>query len=412
MIYSPLNAWIGEKTGLGEGMTPGELREWQFMRLRETLRLVKRCSKQYAETLKGIEPEAIRGPADLRRLPFTTEADLRGGGTRFVCVPQSEVARIMTLDTSGTRGEPKRVYFSEADQEACVDFFATGMLAMVEPGDRVQTFLGPLTPGNTVDLLRRGLERVGISTLVCAGAEDPAGPAAVECLVGLPVRLFRMAKLAPGLRPKSALLCADYVPQAIREAIRETWRCAVFTHYGSTESGLGGGVECGGHSGLHLRDADLLFEIVDPASGLPVPDNTPGEVVFSTLNRSAMPLIRYRTGDLARMLDAPCACGSPLRRLDAVAGRSAGRIALKSGGELSIGRLDEAFFSQPEALDYAAELEADGGLRIAAEVLGTVEPGHLARRIGAALDLDLPVSVTIAHTPLPALFAKRSIKTA
>ena len=80
-------------------------------------------------------------------------------------------------------------------------------------------------------------------------------------------------------------------------------------------------MECRARNGYHLREADLFFEVVDPVSGSPVPDGTPGEVVFTTLTRRAMPLIRYRTGDVAAMLPGPCACGSPLRRLSRIAGR-------------------------------------------------------------------------------------------
>ncbi len=97
--------------------------------------------------------------------------------------------------------------------------------------------------------------------------------------------------------------------------------CEVFAHSGLTETGFGGGVECGAHQGYHLREADLFVEIVDPGTGRPLPDGEPGEIVVSTLCRLAMPLIRYRTGDLGHLLPGPCVCGSPFRRLGAVAGR-------------------------------------------------------------------------------------------
>lgn len=74
-------------------------------------------------------------------------------------------------------------------------------------------------------------------------------------------------------------------------------------------------------SGYHLRELDLFLEILDPVTGLPVPDGETGEIVLTTLHREAMPLIRYRTGDAAAWLPGPCPCGSPLRRLAPLRGR-------------------------------------------------------------------------------------------
>jgi phenylacetate-CoA ligase len=80
-------------------------------------------------------------------------------------------------------------------------------------------------------------------------------------------------------------------------------------------------VECAARQGYHWREADLYFEIVDPVTGQPLPDGEAGEIVFTTLTRQGMPLIRYRTGDISRFLPGPCACGAVLRRLATIQGR-------------------------------------------------------------------------------------------
>ena len=98
---------------------------------------------------------------------------------------------------------------------------------------------------------------------------------------------------AAGLRLKSVLLTTDYVPEAIVEFVERLWRCTVYNHYGMTEMGLGGGVECQARRGYHLREADLYFEIVNPQTEMPVVEGETGEVVFTTLTRRGMPLIRY-----------------------------------------------------------------------------------------------------------------------
>ena len=95
-----------------------------------------------------------------------------------------------------------------------------------------------------------------------------------------------------------------------------------------TEMGYGGGVECDVHDGYHLREADLFVEIVDPVTRQPLPDGVYGEVVFTTLTRRAMPLIRYRTGDMARFLTDALPLWHVLRRLSRIQGRLANTVSL------------------------------------------------------------------------------------
>ncbi|MFO7497620.1 MAG: hypothetical protein R6X05_18515 [Desulfobacterales bacterium] len=134
-----------------------------------------------------------------------------------------------------------------------------------------------------------------------------------------------------------------------------------------TEMGYGGGVACEARDGCHLREADIFVEVVDPETGLGVPDGVAGEVVFTTLAISAMPLIRYRTDDLARFLPEPCPCGSRLRRLGKIAGRRANGAAIARSIRLRMAALDEALFTLPGVIDFQAELlpgEGPPGLRL------------------------------------------------
>jgi phenylacetate-coenzyme A ligase PaaK-like adenylate-forming protein len=123
-----------------------------------------------------------------------------------------------------------------------------------------------------------------------------------------------------------------------------------------TEMGLGGGVQCSVHEGYHFREADFFFEIIDPDTAQPVPEGRAGEVVFTTLTRKAMPLIRYRTGDLARFIPEPCPCGTVLKRIDRIRGRVKGTVALGEDHQLDVSDLDEAVFKVPGLLDYEAEI--------------------------------------------------------
>jgi phenylacetate-coenzyme A ligase PaaK-like adenylate-forming protein len=110
------------------------------------------------------------------------------------------------------------------------------------------------------------------------------------------------------------------------------------------------------HTGYHMRESDLLIEVIDPVSGKPVADEESGEVVFTTLTRRGMPLIRYRTGDLSRIQPGTCACGSPLLRLERLHGRIGRAIQLNEANQLTMGMLDECLFQMDDIADFKATL--------------------------------------------------------
>ncbi|MBN2124505.1 MAG: AMP-binding protein [Deltaproteobacteria bacterium] len=290
----------------------------------------------------------------------------------MMCVSRSEVARVVTIQTSGATDAPKRLYFTDLDLELTVDFFHHGMTTLALPGARVLILMPGRTPGSIGDLLKKALVRMNAVGQVHGPINDPGRAVddlldmRADCLVGLPIQVLGLVRHPRGRDiPKglirSVLLSADYVPDAVVDELEERWESPVFEHYGMTEMGLGGGVQCEVREGYHLREADLLFEIIDPETGNPVPDGEPGEVVFTTLTRQGMPLIRYRTGDLARFLPGPCPCGSSLRRLEKVRGRIAGRVPLEAGGSLSLPEMDEVLFRVPGILNYRAELTREKG---------------------------------------------------
>jgi phenylacetate-coenzyme A ligase PaaK-like adenylate-forming protein len=182
-----------------------------------------------------------------------------------------------------------------------------------------------------------------------------------NCLVGVPVQVLAMARYWEKLggnkwAPSCALLSTDHIPTAIVRELKRIWNCEIYEHYGMTEMGLGGGLECSVHQGYHMREADLYFEIIDPVTAQPLPDGEYGEVVFTTLTRQGMPLIRYRTGDISRFFVNQCPCGSILRRLERVRTRKEGTICLGEGRTFTIADLDEVLFTLPEVTNFTAEV--------------------------------------------------------
>ncbi len=351
-------------------MSRAAIEEWQLGQLRRQLGYCQSHSSFYRQTLQQIRPEQLLTRADLPRLPFISEADLRARGPEMLCVSQDAVARIITVQSSGTTGAPKRLFFTEEDLDHTLDFFHLGMQHMVDPGQRVAILLPGATPDSTGHLLARALERFQVTSHLIGLVTHPDEAARAlaklksDVLVGFPVQILAIARMAEFLRIplgkiRSVLLCSDYIPQSLAKELVSLWGCEIFTHYGTTETGLGGGVDCGAHCGCHLREADLLFEIIDPQTTEPLADGQWGEIVFTTLTRQGMPLIRYRSGDLGRLLPGTCPCGSTVRRLDQVRGRINQRCTLGNGHQLSLNELDEALFPLPGLLDYSACLQHD-----------------------------------------------------
>ena len=389
---TPLEPWIAAKIGCaGQPFSAATLAAYQLARLRDTLRLAQSRSAFYGQRLWAAAGE-IAALDDLARLPLTTPQDLRDNPLAFLCVSQDEIARVVTLDTSGTTGRPKRLYFTADDQELTLDFFRVGMSTFTAPGDRVLILLPVARPGSVGDLLAIALGRLGAHPIKHGLVRDVGETLEVmrrervDCLVGVPTQVLALAAYGVWLKLKSVLLTTDHVPNAILRTVEAAWACKVYNHYGMTEMGLGGGVECAARRGYHLREADLLFEIVNRDTGAPVTDGAPGEVVFTTLTRCGMPLIRYRTGDISRFLPDSCPCGTTLKTLQRVTHRAGGVISI---GErhITMADLDEVLFAVPGVLNFSAMVARAARDTLVLEV-SSVE-GHgsaVASRVDAALE--------------------------
>ncbi|HVP77946.1 MAG TPA: AMP-binding protein [Thermodesulfobacteriota bacterium] len=375
---TPLEAWIREKARINTGLTGRffieALQDYQLRRLNEIIDYARHNTQFYRAHLASVPAAPLSALSDIIRIPFTNPSDLSHNPSTFLAVRQDDIARIVTLRTSGSTGEAKRLFFTEGDLELTVDFFHHGMSTLVRPGQRVVVLLPGEKPDSVGDLLARGLRRMDVHALVYGPVTDPLHAAeavasfGAHCLVGIPTQVLAVARSCTGTQigkgsVESVLLSTDYVPRAIAKTLEEVWGCRVFSHYGMTEMGLGGGVECEALDGYHLREGDLYFEVVDPETGETCSDGAVGEVVFTTLTRRGMPLIRYRTGDIARMIAQPCPCGSILKRMDYVRGRWNGLIRLDTDCALTISEMDEVLFRLPDLLDYRATVSKGNGGR-------------------------------------------------
>ncbi|MDR3355137.1 MAG: hypothetical protein LBO21_08870, partial [Synergistaceae bacterium] len=241
---TPLDAWASAKTAAVS------IDEWQLEKLRETIEWARNNSPFYRRRLNGI---VIDNLSDISRLPFTDSGDITREGARLLCVPQNEISRVVTLFTSGSASEPKRVFFTSEDIELTADFFAGGLPTVAQPGTTMLVMLPCLRPDGVGDLICRGLRRFD-ATPVPYGLMENLEHAArtlietgAESIVGMPAQLLALIRYARAkgmpLKLTSALLSADYIPET---AVNELNSVGIETykHYGMTEMGLGGAIDC------------------------------------------------------------------------------------------------------------------------------------------------------------------------
>jgi phenylacetate-CoA ligase len=397
MSFPTLDAWVAERAGLPSPLTRGDLDAWQLDRLRECADYARAHSPFYRTRRHWTE---IRTLEDLARLPFTTQADLIRHDPPLLALSQSEIARAVTLYTSGTGGQPKRLHFTAQDVEATVDFFHHGMATLVYPGERVAVAFPAGPPGGICDGLTIALERLGAIPMLAPIVSGPVTMAAwlrrekPDVAAGPPVPVLAALRVALSdggapLRIRAMLLSSDYVAKSLADAIAASCGAEIFQHWGMTETGFGGAVDCAFHAGCHLRENELFIEVVDPGTGRRVPPGALGEAAVTTLRRRGMPLIRYRTGDLLRLVEEPCRCGSVLRRLASFAGRTGAGAALPGGEVLTMPLLDEALFAVEGVTDFTAKLEKG-------------EPAMLKLSIGTPVSMCLPAVLDAVYASLEA----------
>lgn len=432
---TPLESWIARRLSIPpHALTREVLVQYQLQAIQKTVGWARQHSSFYAQHFAGLADDLPSSLNEFAHLPFTRPEDLAQCAPGFLCVSQDEISRVVTMQTSGTSGSPKRIFFTDADQELALDFFANGIAAMAAPGDRMLIALPGEREGSVGYQLAKGIARAGVIPISHGLSTNLAETLAhmerekATCIIGLPVQmlaLFSNNSACAGSvfrRLHSIVLCSDHMPESLARRLRQRTGCEIFEHYGMTEMGLGGGVDCAAHMGYHLREADLYFEIVDFESGEPLPDGETGEIVFTTFHRTGMPLIRYRTGDLSRFLPGPCACGTILKCLERVRNRIDSFVSLGRWGSISIGLLDEALFGLPGLLDFTATIAQSTPIRLEISVYA---PGIGSAQIDAAVcgalrtlpvichactSGEVELRVISAREAFPATGAKRKIK--
>lgn len=351
MKISALDGWVRRTEGL-PSLSRAEVEALQLRRLNALLKRERARGGFYANV-----PESLPELAALADLPLTTQEDLTARGGEMVLVSQAEIQRVHTFSTSGTTGPPKRLFYTREDCGTTVSFFAAGLSELVFPGGRTLICMPFSGPDGLGELIAAAADSLGAEPLR-AGVSLTYGELGKllehhrpDTYVGMPAPLLALLKLHGPGSLRRALVSGDACVPAVMRAIEVRLGTRLFPHYGSRETALGGAVTCSAHEGMHLRENQIIAEIVDE-KGRPLPRGEAGELVITTVGMGAMPLIRYRTGDYTRILPEPCPCGSCLSRL--------GPVTRRSPAAARMAALDQALLPLDGLVDYLVREGADG----------------------------------------------------
>lgn len=318
-----------------ECMSRDEMSNLQSKRLIKTVNRVYHNVEFYRKKMQqiGIEPGDIKGIEDLTKLPFTTKNDLRDNYPfGLFAVPQSEIVRIHA--SSGTTGKATVVGYTRRDLEIWSECVSRALsMAGITRDDIVQVaygyglFTGGLGAHGGAENL--GAMVVPMSTGNTKKLTDMMVDFGVTAIACTPSYLLHIAETLEetgqihDIKLKAAVCGAEPWTENMRKQMEERLQIKAYDIYGLSEvMGPGVACDCRYHSGLHVYEDHFLPEIIQPETLDPVASGETGELVFSTITKEGLPLLRYRTRDLTSIDYGQCECGRTLARISRFKGRS------------------------------------------------------------------------------------------
>ncbi len=359
-----------------ECMPRKELEALQLKRLKKVVKTAWEKVPYYRKKMEaaGVEPKHIRSLADLAKLPFTTKDDLRGCFPyRAFAVPMEDVVRVHA--SSGTTGQATVVGYTKRDMAVWSELMA-----------RLQTAAG-MTKHDIVQIAfgygfftgglghHYGVETVGAAVLpVSSGKSERQiqimrdyGSTALICTPSYGMYLAELIEkmgVRKDLQLRLGLFGGEAWTDAMRQALQKGLGVFATDNYGLSEvMGPGVSCECVEQNGLHIAEDHFLPEWIDSESGAPVADGTAGgELVFTTLTKEAIPVVRYRTRDLCSILPGECPCGRTGRRMSKVSARSDDMLIIR-GVNVYPQQIEQALLSiEGVAPHYQIVVSREGAL--------------------------------------------------
>ncbi|MBN9461735.1 MAG: phenylacetate--CoA ligase [Burkholderiales bacterium] len=393
-----------------------QLAELQLSRLRATVKNAYDNVPLHRSRLDaaGMRPEDIRTLDDVQRLPFTLKTDLRDHYPfGMFARPVSELSRLHA--SSGTTGKPTVVGYTQGDLDNWADLVARSLTsAGGRRGDVVHNAYGyGLFTGGLG--AHYGAERMGGVIVPMSGGSTERQVALImdfgaRILCSTPSYALAIAEvaeqqgvnLAKDSRLEIGMFGAEPWSDAMRVEIEARLGLRAVDIYGLSEiMGPGVACECSERNGLHGWEDHFLFEVIDPDTGRQVPEGQPGELVITTLTKTALPMLRYRTRDITRVSTTPCACGRTHVRILRVTGRNDDMLIIR-GVNIYPSQVESVLVGLPDvAPHYQLIVERQGRLdhvTVEAEVQPGVDPAAydgIARRIAHQIKTMLGISTDV-----------------
>ena len=319
-----------------ECMGRDEMRKLQDRRLIDLVAKVYNHVPFYKRKMDelGVKPTDIKGIEDISKLPFTYKQDLRDNYPfGLFAVPMKDIVRVH--GSSGTTGKPTTVGYTRNDIENWKEVTARCFsMAGITSKDIVQVSYGyGLFTGGLG--AHYGAENVGCSVIPMSGGNTRRqlqlmcdfGSTVLACTPSYALHMVDAMKdfgySIDDMKLRVGVFGAEPWTEAMRHELEKKLHIHAHDIYGLSEiMGPGVSMDCEYHDGLHIHEDHFFPEIVDPETKEPLPDGTEGELVFTTLTKEGIPLLRYNTRDLSTLNHEPCACGRTLVRMRKITGRS------------------------------------------------------------------------------------------
>jgi phenylacetate-CoA ligase len=401
-----------------ESMTREQLEELQLERLQKLLKTVYHNVGLYRDKFDaaGFDPESIVTLDDLRRVPFTVKDDMRSAYPYgMFAAPLRDIVRVHS--SSGTTGQITVVGYTKGDIDRWSDLMArTFASAGASADDVIQVTYGyGLFTGGLG--AHYGSERLGALTIPVSGGNTKRqvqilkdfGVTVLACTPSYAILIGETA-LEMGIDPKSlplriGVFGAEPWSENMRLQIEDLLGITAIDIYGLSEvMGPGVAAECVHQDGLHVFEDHFLIEILNPETLEPVADGEYGEVVFTTLTKEGIPVIRYRTRDISRIVPGACTCGRTFRRMERITGRTDDMLIIR-GVNVYPSQIEQVLVGiEGVAPHYQVVLTKKGALdnvEVQVEVAADFafdevrELERLQRRVKGEIESALAVSINV-----------------
>ena len=319
-----------------ECMPREQLRALQLERLKNVVRREYDNVPLYRRRMdeKGVKPEDIRSLDDLQYLPFMQKTDLRDEyPTGLFAVPRREIVRLQ--GSSGTTGKPILAGYTRSDLENWSEMMArtigaanataddivqvaygyglfTGGMGAHQGATKLGAMVIPMSSGNTAKQIMM-MQDVGTTILSCTPSYA----------IHIAETIHEMGIPLSSLKLRAGTFGAEPWTEAMRKRLETLLNIDALDIYGLTEiCGPGVAYECLEKQGMHVNEDQVIVEIIDPVTEKPLPYGEKGELVFTTITKEGMPMLRFRTHDLCQIDASPCACGRTFVRMKRIMGRT------------------------------------------------------------------------------------------